>query len=428
MSTVQEPDQAEPLATEAGDKAALAAAPEVMAESLRDYFHAWWLRIRAGESGALPVLVGIIAISILFQSLNSHFLEAANLTNLLVQSAPIILLGMGESFALLLGEIDLSIGWVSGIGAVIMLELLIEPRGWPWWVAVIVGILATTAIGILQGTIITRLRVPSFVVTLAGMLGWQGVMIIILGQGGTILIPNNIINDFAAGNLSTVASWIVIVGLAASYGVFTVWRDARRRRDGLVAPPPAVTVLKALVVVAAGIALVLICNGNRGTAVFSVRGVPWAVLIVLGVLGMWSFLLSRTRFGRYMYAIGGNPEAARRAGINLALMRTAAFGLAGLTAGIAGIVYASRLQSVSTSLDSSLVLYAVAAAVIGGTSLFGGRGKMINAVLGGLVIGAIYNGMGLLGKSAAAQFIVMALVLLAAATVDAIARRGRASA
>lgn len=426
MSTVQQPLPKEPQTEKAAHEAALAAAPEVVADSLGDYFRAWWLRIKAGESGVLPVVFGFVAISIFFQIQNSNFLSAGNLTNLLVQGAAIMLLGMGETFALLLGEIDLSIGWVSGIGAVVMLEMLLQPRGWPWWAAVIVGLVTTTAIGTLQGTLITRLRLPSFVVTLAGLLGWQGVMILILGAGGTILIPNNIINDISGGNLNAIASWVAMGAIVVVYSVMTVWRDRRRRASGLVAPPGSLTALKVAVAAAAGLALILVCNTDRNAAPgATLRGVPWVVLVVLGVLTMWTVLLERTRFGRYMYAIGGNAEAARRAGVNLNRIRTAAFALAGLTAGIAGIVYASRLQSVSTSLDSSLVLYAVASAVIGGTSLFGGRGKAINAVLGGLVIAAIYNGMGLLGKSAASQFIVMALVLLAAVTVDSLARRGK---
>jgi D-xylose transport system permease protein len=366
----------------------------------------------------LPVLVGIVAIAVIFQTQNSHFLTAGNLTNLLVQAAAFMLLGMGETFALLLGEIDLSIGWVSGICAVTMVELLLEPRGWPWWAAVIIGLLATTVIGLIQGAVIAKLRVPSFVVTLAGLLGWQGVMILILGPGGTLLIPSNVINDIAGGNLSATAGWIVMVVLVVGYAGLTLWREGRRRSSGLVAPPASLTALKIGVVAAAGVVLVLICNSNTPS------GVPWAVPLVLAVLAMWTVLLHRTRFGRYMYAVGGNAEAARRAGVSLDWIRIAAFTLSGFTAGIAGIVYASRLQSVSTSLDQSLVLYAVAAAVIGGTSLFGGRGKMVNAVLGGLVIASITNGMGLLGKSAASQYIVTALVLLAAATVDAIARRG----
>jgi D-xylose transport system permease protein len=216
--------------------------------------------------------------------------------------------------------------------------------------------------------------------------------------------------------------------LILAYAGITWWRDQRRRASGLVAPPVGLTVLKIAAVAIAGVVLMLICNANRG-ALVAIRGMPWVVLIVLGVLAAWSLLLGKTRFGRYVYAIGGNAEAARRAGVNLARIRTTAFILCSLTAGIAGIVYASRLRSVSTNLDGgTLVLYAVAAAVIGGTSLFGGRGKPLHAVLGGIVIAAIANGMGLLGMAAATQLIVTALVLLAAVTIDAVARRGRTAA
>jgi D-xylose transport system permease protein len=215
---------------------------------------------------------------------------------------------------------------------------------------------------------------------------------------------------------------LVVVGL---FGLRTWLRDSRRRASGLVAPPASLTVLKIGAVLIAGIVVVVICNTNRGTLV-AIRGVPWVVLIVLGVLALYTMLLGRTRFGRYMYAIGGNPEGARRAGVRLPTIRTAAFALASFTAGIAGVVYASRLRSVSTALDGgTLVLYAVAAAVIGGTSLFGGRGKALHGVLGGLVIAAIDNGMGLQGYSAAAKYVVTAIVLLLAVTIDALARRGR---
>jgi D-xylose transport system permease protein len=251
------------------------------------------------------------------------------------------------------------------------------------------------------------------------------VLLIILGQGGTLPINDAVINDLANGNLTVIAGWVILVVTVGGYAALTWLRDTRRRKSGLVAPPVSITVLKIVVVAVAGVVLVLICNANRG-ALVSIRGMPWVVPIVLGVLGMWSFLLGRTKFGRYMYAVGGNPEAARRAGVNLALIRTVAFTLAGFTAGVAGLIYASQLRSVSTTLQGGqLVLFAVAAAVIGGTSLFGGRGKALHAALGGLVIAAIYNGMGLLGLSAASQYIVTALVLLAAVTVDALARRGR---
>ena len=417
MTDLREPT--EPVAADAE----LAMDPELVAASLPDYLRATYARIRAGDSGSLPVIAGLVLISVLFQSLNSNFLTAGNLVNLLIQGAPYMLLAMGQIFPLLLGEIDLSIGFVSGIGGIITAELVRESTGWPWWGAIIVALVTCAAIGALQGTIITRLGLPSFVVTLAGLLGWQGVMLLMLGAGGSIPINDNIINDLASGTLTPAASWVVMLAIVAVLGGRTWRRESRRRASGLVAPPASLTIAKIVAMLVAGVVLVLICNTDRGRLV-PIQGVPWVVLIVLAVLAMWTVLLGRTRFGRYMYAIGGNAEAARRAGVNLTAIRTTAFALASFTAGIAGIVYASRLRSVSTALDGgTLVLYAVAAAVIGGTSLFGGRGKAVHAVLGGLVIAAIDNGMGLQGYSAAAKYVVTALVLLAAVTIDAVARR-----
>ena len=399
---------------------------EAKVETLRDYLRVVYVRIRSGDSGVLPVVGGLILISILFQSLNSKFLTSGNLVNLLIQGAVYMLLAMGEVFALLLGEIDLSIGFVSGIGGIVTAELVKESYGWPWWAAILFALVVCALIGALQGTIITRLGLPSFVVTLAGLLGWQGVMLLILGQGGSLPINDNVVNDLASGNLTPAASWVVMIVIVALVGARTWLHESRRRATGLVAPPASLTVLKIAATALAGVGLVLICNTDRGRLV-PIKGVPWVVLIVLGVLAAWTFLLGRTKFGRYVYAIGGNAEAARRAGINLARIRTIGFMLASFTAGIAGIIYASRLRSVSTALDGgTLVLYAVAAAVIGGTSLFGGRGKAMHAVLGGIVIAAIDNGMGLQGYSAAAKYVVTALVLLIAVTIDAVARRNAA--
>jgi D-xylose transport system permease protein len=406
-------------------EADLALAPELVAGSLPEYLRGALARVKGGESGVLPVVAGLVLISALFQWLNSNFLTAGNMVNLLIQGAAYMLLAMGMVFPLLLGEIDLSIGFVSGIGGIVAAELVKQSVGWPWWSAIVAALLVCAAIGALQGTIITRLGLPAFVVTLAGLLGWQGVGLLILGTGGSLPINNDVINDLASGNLTPAASWIVILGIVSVFAARMWLRDGRRRSSGLVAPPTGVTLLKIGAAYLAGIVVVVVCNTNRGRLV-PIRGLPWVVLIVLGVLTLWTLLLGRTRFGRYVYAIGGNPEAARRAGVNLAGIRTLCFTLASVTAGIAGIVYASRLRSVSTSLDGgTLVLYAVAAAVIGGTSLFGGRGKAIHAVLGGLVIAAIDNGMGLQGYSAAAKYVVTALVLLAAVTIDAVARRGR---
>jgi len=409
----------------AAAQAELAVSPSIASESLRDYVRQVGVRLRSGETGVLPVVAALIGIAVIFQSQNAKFLSAGNLVNLLVQGAVFMLLAMGEVFALLLGEIDLSIGFVAGISGIICAELVKPQTNWPWWSAILVALLVTAAIGLLQGTIITRLRLPSFVVTLAGLLAWQGVMLLILGNGGTLPIHSDIINDLANAQVSPAAGWALLAGVVAIYGLLSWSRDRRRRASGLVAPPIGLTIAKIVALALAGVVLVLICNTNRGSLI-PIRGVPWVVLIVLAVLVCWTVLLHRTRYGRYVYAVGGNAEAARRAGVSLARIRTLAFMLSSFTAGIAGLIYASRLLSVSTNVNGGqLVLYAVAAAVIGGTSLFGGRGKPLDAVLGGLVIAAIYNGMGLLGLSAALQYVVTALVLLAAVTLDSVARRGR---
>jgi D-xylose transport system permease protein len=421
-------DQPEPSAT---DDAVVAGAPELIANSVGEYARIWIKRVRNGESGALPIMLGLLAIVIFFQVRSSLFLSAGNLVNLMIQGVPFILLGMAEVFVLLLGEIDLSIGYNAAIGATVTLWAVYSL---PWWVAIILGLAASAFFGALQGTIITRLGLPSFVVTLAGYLGLEGFLIILVphtghGAGGSIPDPSNILNDLTAGNLSPVAGWVVMVVLVALGGLFMIMRDRRRRISGLVAPPIGVTLLKIAVMAIAGILVVIVGNTNRGAGFTTLDGVPWAVLIVLGVLVLYTVLTSRTRFGRYIYAIGGNAEAARRAGVNLIRIRTLCFTLCGLTAGIAGIMLASQLNSMSTDINGGeYVLFAVASAVIGGTNLFGGRGKMIHALLGGLVIAVIYNGLGLIGLSAGPTFIVTALVLLAAVTIDTLARRRGATA
>ena len=399
--------------------------PAVSTTTTAGYVRVSIARIRGGDTGVLPVIAGLLLVSILFQSQNSNFLTAGNLVNLLVQAAVFSILAMGQVFALLLGEIDLSIGFVAGLSAVIMAERVQPTVGWPWWVAILAALAATAAIGALQGSLITRLGLPSFVVTLAGLLFWQGVMLMILGSGGSILIQDQTINDISSGNLSRIAGWVVMLVIVAVFAVYT-WRgDARRREAGLTAPPAVLTLGKILLSLVGGVALVLLCNTDRGI-IRPVYGVPWVVLLVFVVLAVWTFVLGRTQFGRYIYAIGGNAEAARRAGISLARIRTLAFVLVSFTAGIAGVVYASRLRSISTAIDGgTLVLYAVAAAVIGGTSLFGGRGKAVHGVLGGIVIAAIDNGMGLLGFSASSKYMVTAVVLIVAVTIDAVARRNR---
>ena len=402
---------------------AMAAAPKA-GVGLQAFIGGQLARIMAGQSGVLPVVVGALAIALVFQSQNPNFLTAGNLVNLLVQAAVFMIIGMGEAFVLILAETDLSLGFVGGIAGTAV-TLLVQPEiGWPWWIAIPVALVIATFLGLVQGTLVSRFRLPSFVVTLAGLLGFQGLMIQFLGAGGTVPIPDDTINNLANGTLSASGGWIATVCVLAVYSANVLWRDWQRRRANLVVPPTTLTLLKLVLATAAGISIVLLTNVDRGVPAFPVNGMPWVVPIVFTILVAWSLLLTRTRFGRYVYAIGGNPEAARRAGINLARIRTLAFMLAAFTAGIGGIVYASRLRSMSTSFDGgTIVLYVVASAVIGGTSMFGGRGHPLHPVLGGIVIAGIVNGMALLGLPAAIQLMATAVVLIVSILVDVLIRR-----
>ncbi len=406
--------------------------PELLAQSLGQYLRAWWARVRGGNSGVLPVVLAIVVVAVSFQIANSKFLSSQNLVNLFEQSTVYMLLAMAEIFALLLGEIDLSVGLVMGLGSVVVAEL-VQPGGanWPWWAAIIVTLLACSAVGAIQGWLVARLKMPSFIVTLGGLLILEGVGILVLG-GTLVGIGNSRFNnevvlyDIFWGQFSPVVGWILLAVLVGAAGAGLWLRDARKRRQGLETPPRSLTALKIVLMAVAGIAVVAICNVNRAHS-GTIEGVPYIIPIVLVVLAAWTVLLQRTRFGRYVYAIGGNPEAARRAGVSLTRVRIWGFVLAALTSGIAGVLFASWQVSLTTNIiktANSYVLLAVAAAVIGGTSLFGGRGKTIHGILGGLVIGGIYNGLYLLGVSSQWIDVVVAAVLIAAAIIDVLSRRG----
>jgi D-xylose transport system permease protein len=404
-------------------------AADVLAGSLTDYVRMWWTRVRAGDSGALPVLIGLAVIVIYFQLRSSAFLSAGNLVNLMTQAAWIVALGMAEVWVLLLGEIDLSIGYSSVMGAVIAAWMVSPSENLPWWLAVLAALAVPAVFSGLLGAIYCWLRAPSFVVTLGGMLMGQGLLLFLVNvaapsSGGTIRLNSSVLNDIEGGAMSPVAGWIVMAAAVVLAAVFFLQRDARRRAGGLAAPPAAVTWLKIVLMAVAGVILLLISNTNRGSGLTAIQGVPWVVLVIMVMLVAWSTLLSRTRFGRYVYAVGGNPEAARRSGVSLTRIRVLAFALCGLTAGVMGIIYASYLGSVSNDTNGGQnVLYAVAAAVIGGTSLFGGRGKMLGAVIGGLIVAVIYNGLYLLNLGPDAVNMWTAAVLLAAVAVDTLARR-----
>jgi D-xylose transport system permease protein len=432
------PEQAADL-TAAPEAAEAELPPGVVAQTLGEYVRAYLARIRAGESGVLPVIAAMFAIMVVFSiiSPNHVFLSPVNVVNLFQQAAVFMVLAMAEGFALILGEIDLSVGFVGAIGAAIAVQL-VQPitTNWNWIPAILAGLLACVVFGLIQGSLITRLRLPSFIVTLAGYLIANGIFLKVLLLGPFSGYPNlagqsqnlQVIYNLMWGTIDPTVSWIgagvVVLGLGLA-----IWlSDSRRRRSGLVAPPASLSLIKIGLIAAVAIVVVSICNTNRAN-LGVLAGVPWVIPIVLGVLGAWTILLDRTRFGRYMYAIGGNAEAARRAGINVALVRTVAFGLCSFTAGIAMLLYASLLGGMSNNVQGGqYVLYAVAAAVIGGTSLFGGRGKPLHGVLGGLVIAAIYNGLYLQGISSVEwQYIVTGLVLLAAVIIDAVSRRGASS-
>jgi D-xylose transport system permease protein len=432
------PEEAADL-TAAPEAARAELPPGVVAQSLGEYVRAYTARIRAGESGVLPVLAAMFAIVVVFTviSPNHVFISPGNLVNLFQQAAVVMLLAMAEGFALVLGEIDLSVGFVGAIGAAITVQL-IQPltTNWHWAPAILAGLIACAIFGAIQGTLITRLRLPSFIVTLAGFLIANGVFLKILLLGPFSGYPNlvgqgdnlQVLYHLMWGTIDPTVSWIgagvVVVGLGLA-----IWlSDSRRRKSGLVAPPASLSLVKIGLIAIVAIVVVAICNSNRAN-LGTLEGVPWFIPIVLFVLGAWTILLQRTQFGRYVYAIGGNPEAARRAGINVALIRTIAFGLCSFTAGVAMLLYASLLAGMSNNFQGGqYVLYAVAAAVIGGTSLFGGRGKPLHGVLGGLVIAGIYNGLYLQGISSVEwQYVITGLVLLAAVVIDAVSRRGAAS-
>jgi D-xylose transport system permease protein len=410
--------------------AGTAASPDLLVNSLGEYARLWLRRVRSGDSGALPVIIGLIALVIYFQVSQPTFLSADNIANLMGQAGWIITIAMAQVFILLLGEIDLSVGFNAAIGGTITMWLVSISHPWPTGLAILAGLVVCAAIAAIEGLIIVWLKIPSFVVTLAGLLGLNGVLIWLfdashtVSVGGTIANHNNFINDIVNGNLSASGGWIVLIVAVVLGAIFMIMRDRRRVANGLEAPPLGVTLLKLGTMAVIGAALVFVLNVNRA-AFGTLEGVPWVVVVVLVLLLATSVLLMRTKFGRYIYAVGGNAEAARRAGINLNRMRVLAFTLAGLFAGITGILYASYLGSMSENFPGGqYVLYSVAGGVIGGVSLFGGRGRMLGAVLGGFVVAVIYNGVDLLGLGAAGQYIWTALVLLAAVTLDALARRG----
>jgi D-xylose transport system permease protein len=412
--------------------------PELVAQSLGQYMRASWLRIRSGNSGILPVILAIVIVAVVFEIITPEhaFLRPSNLVYIFGQSTAYMILAIAETVVLLLAEVDLSVGAVALIGGVIAFKLVQQPGpDWPWWAAILAALAICGGIGAIQGALVSLLRIPSFVVTLAGFLLFSGILVVILGGADSTVsldtsVPNqNFIYDMVQGLISPVFGWIVLAVVVVVAAVSQWLRSAGRRRRGLVAPPLALIAIRIALLAIVGSALVIICSINRGSSLKSVTGIPWVIPIVLAVLGAWTLVLQRTRFGRYIYAIGGNPEAARRAGVSLPFIRIWAFALCSATAALGGILLGSFFfgQYSSNIADpGQLVLYTVAAAVIGGVSLFGGRGKAVHGVLGGLLIGGIAFGVSLLtlgSLSTPLQYILPGGVLLIAVLIDVSSRR-----
>ncbi len=428
MST---PPTIEPTGSESAlsDAELKTVAPEVLANSLSEYLQAWWRRIKNGESGALPVLIGLIAIGLFFEIENSEFLSDGNLVSLFVESALFIVLGAGETFVLLLSEIDLSLGYGVGVSGFVIAELIAPPVNLPWWMGILGGVVAMGLFGLLQGILITQLGLPSFIVTLGGQLGLLGIMLEVANidstaVGGVIQVnPSSPIYKLVNNSMSPDLGWIAMGVCVLIFAAVTLFRNRSRRVRGLHTQPLGVAVLAIAAVVIGGVVLMYVCNADR-SHLGVIEGMPWVIPYVLIIILVYSWLLSRTRTGRYIYAVGNNPEAARRAGINVKWIVTFGFIMAGATAALAGVIYISQQGSVSTDIDGGTeVLYAVAAAVVGGTALFGGRGKMVNAMIGGFVISVVYNGLALMNVSAAVYDMAVAVVLIAAVSLDAVVRR-----
>jgi D-xylose transport system permease protein len=393
-------------------------------------FREYVARVRGGDVGSLPAVLGLAVLILAFSILRPHsFTNAFNFANLINQGAAVIVIAMGLVFVLLLGEIDLSAGFTAGTSAAFM-GIVLARHGWPWWASVIVGLLTGAVIGTFIGLLVARLGIPSFVVTLAAFLGLQGVMLQSIGVGGTIPIRDPVLVAINNDNLPVWLGWVLYVAVVASFAVVSVRRFLGRQASGLQTQGLAVVVVKVvtLAVLLGLVTFYLSIERSPNTQASSIKGVPEVVVLLLLLLVGLTMLLSRTAFGRHVYAVGGNAEAARRAGINVRRVKLICFVTCSTLAAIAGILLASRDNSISpTTGGADTLLYAVGAAVIGGTSLFGGKGRVLDAILGGLAIAVIINGMGLLNQPSSVVYIVTGIVLLAAASVDAISRRRAAS-
>jgi D-xylose transport system permease protein len=395
-------------------------------DSARDYLD----RLRGGDMGSLPAILGLVFLFIVFSSLHDRFLTTYNMANLVIQSGSIIVLAMGIVFVLLLGEIDLSAGVAGGACATIIALMLID-YDWTWWAATLAGVAAGALIGLAIGSLVAFLGIPSFVVTLAFFLALQAIPLKLIGSGGSLRFNDEVLRGLSIKNVPVTAGWIAAILIVVGYAALSLWSYRTLSAKGLVHRPLGLVIIRIVVLgaIVLGVTALLSANRAPNPALFNISGIPWVLPVVVVLLLFWTFVLGRTRFGRHLYAVGGNAEAARRAGISVNRVKIAGFIICSSMAALSGLLAASYTGKVSPgSGGGNELLYAVGAAVIGGTSLFGGRGRAIDAVIGGLVIATIPNGLGLLNQASYINFLVTGGVLLLAASVDAISRRRRSSA
>ncbi|WP_028645256.1 sugar ABC transporter permease [Nocardioides sp. URHA0020] len=391
---------------------------------------AYLAKIRGGDVGSLPAVLGLVVLVVAFSLLRPDtFTTPLNLAGLIGQSAGVMVLAMGLIFVLLLGEIDLSAGYTGGVAAA-MVGVVMSNHGWSWPLSLLVGLLTGAFIGVLIGLAVAKVGIPSFVVTLAAFLGLQGVILKIIGEGGTIGYRNEFVLKLNNGSLPLWAGWALAVIVIVGYGGVSLLTLLSRRKQNLAAQPMLLWAIKTGALAIAVIAFTAFLSQERSPnpTLKSLKGVPNVVVVIAVLVVVLGYLLTRTSWGRHVYAVGGNAEAARRAGINVPWLKVSCFITCSTLAAVAGILIASRDNSVSPATGGQqTLLFAVGAAVIGGTSLFGGKGRITDAVIGGLVIAVINNGMGLLNQPAATVYMVTGAVLLFAAAVDAISRRRAAA-
>jgi D-xylose transport system permease protein len=391
-----------------------------VAESWRAYR----TKVRSGDMGSLPAVIGLIVLVVLFSLANPVFFTSLNFANFFTQAAVVMILAMGLIFVLLLGEIDLSAGVTSGVAGA-LLAVSLSRWGLAWPIAVAIALLAGIAIGLFIGVLVAKIGIPSFVVTLALFLAFQGLILVIIGEGGNIRITDEVILAIQNKNLPIWLGWVLYVAIIVGYFLVSYVGRTRRLARGFAATALSMILIKTAAMAVIGFAIVWALSLERSTnpELNPLSGVPIIVPIIVLLTLVFGFILNRTTFGRHVYAVGGNVEAARRAGISVSRIRITVFTICSGTAAFAGIVFASRAASVDPNAGKFIVLNAIAAAVIGGTSLFGGRGRIHDALIGGAVVAVIDNGMGLLGYSAGVKLMITGAVLMIAAGADALSRK-----